>query len=135
MKASRCSVATRRATVRSSRWRCFPTRGALLAGPTSLGRSSKSVLWVEAITERARRDRAVGLERRRARRNLERGSDAQSRALRAPARLLARDVGAWQAVSFGKGIALAVTHVGKGNTHGPIELSLLNGSGRAARRS
>jgi hypothetical protein len=41
---------------------------------------------------------------------------------------LARDVGAWQAVSFGKGIALAVTHVGKGNTHGPIELSLLNGA-------
>ncbi len=45
-----------------------------------------------------------------------------------PARLLARDVGAWQAVPFGKGIALAVTHVGKGNTHGPIELSLLNGA-------
>jgi hypothetical protein len=43
------------------------------------------------------------------------------------ARLLARDVGAWQAASFGKGIALAVTHVGKGNTHGPIELSLLDG--------
>jgi len=42
-------------------------------------------------------------------------------------RLLARDAGAWQAVAFGKGIALAVTHVGKGSgAHGPIDIVFAN---------
>ena len=101
--------------------------GALLAGPTSLGHSSKSVLWVEII--QSPRGTTVLWASSGAGRAEIWSADVSSKAqLVGQARLLARDAGAWQAVSFAKGIALAVTHVGKGNTHGPIELNLLNGS-------
>ena len=100
--------------------------GALRSGPTSLGRSSKSVLWVEAIPN-ARGGTVLWAANGAGRAEIWSVEvNAKGESLGA-ARLLARDVGAWQAASFGKSIALAVTHVGKGNTHGPIELSLLNG--------
>jgi len=102
-------------------------RGALLAGPTSLGRSGKSVLWVDAIAN-AHGTSVLWASSGAGRAEIWSVEVTPKAELSGPARLLARDVGAWQAVPFGKGIALAVTHVGKGNTHGPIELSLLNGA-------
>ena len=105
--------------------------GALVAGPTSLGRSSKAVLWVEAIAN-AHGATVLWAASGAGRAEIWSVEVTPKAELSAPARLLARDVGAWQAVSFGKGIALAVTHVGKGNTHGPIEVSLLNGAEAAA---
>ena len=105
--------------------------GALVAGPTSLGRSSKAVLWVEAIAN-AHGATVLWAASGAGRAEIWSVEVTPKAELTAPARLLARDVGAWQAVSFGKGIALAVTHVGKGNTHGPIEVSLLNGAEAAA---
>ena len=101
--------------------------GVLLAGPTSLGRNGKSILWVEAVPN------AHGLTVLWAASGTGRAEiwsvEVTPKAeLSGQARVLARDVGAWQAVPFAKGIALAVTHVGKGNTHGPIELSLLSGA-------
>jgi len=101
--------------------------GALLAGPTTLGRSPKSVLWVEVIAN-AHGASVLWAASGAGRAEIWTVETTPKAELLGPARLLARDVGAWQAVSFGKGIALAVTHVGKGNTHGPIELSLLNGA-------
>ncbi|MEP7050659.1 MAG: hypothetical protein ABJB12_09915 [Pseudomonadota bacterium] len=102
--------------------------GELLAGPTSLGRTAKSVLWVEAIPNE---QGATVLWAANGGGKAEIWSadiDRKAVLIGAP-RLLAHDAGAWQAVAFGKGIALAVTHVGKGNgAHGPIELTLLNGS-------
>jgi len=101
--------------------------GALRAGPTSLGRVGKSVLWVEAIPNE--KGASVLWASSGAGRAEVWSAEVSLKAelLGAP-RLVARDAGAWQAVSFGKGLALAITHVGKGNTHGPIELSLLNGA-------
>ncbi|MEI9952414.1 MAG: hypothetical protein WDO74_26410 [Pseudomonadota bacterium] len=101
--------------------------GALSAGPTSLGRSGKSLLWVEAIPN-AHGTSVLWAASGAGRAEIWSAELSLRAELLGPARLLARDVGAWQAVSFGKGIALAVTHVGKGNTHGPIELTLLNGA-------
>jgi len=101
--------------------------GALLAGPTSLGSSPKSILWVEVIANP--RGASVLWASSGAGRAEIWSVDVTPKAEPlAPARLLAKDAGAWQAVAFGKGIALAVTHVGKGNTHGPIELSLSSGA-------
>ncbi len=101
--------------------------GALLAGPTSLGRSPKSVLWVEAIPN-AHGASVLWASSGAGRAEIWSVEVTPKAELSGAARLLARDVGAWQAVSFGQGIALAVTHVGKGNTYGPIELSLLSGA-------
>jgi hypothetical protein len=102
-------------------------RGALLAGPTSLGRSGKSMLWVDAIPN-ARGATVLWASSGAGRAEIWSVEVTPKGELSGSARLLARDVGAWQAVPFGKGIALAVTHVGKGNTHGPIEVSLLTGA-------
>ena len=105
--------------------------GVLIAGPISLGNSAKSVLWVEAIPH-AQGASVLWAARGAGRADIWSVEVSAKGAPLAPARVLSRDVGAWQAVSFGKGIALAVTHVGKGNTHGPIELSLLNGADASA---
>jgi len=101
--------------------------GARLAGPTSLGRSSQAMLWVEVIPG-ARGATVLWAAKNGGRAEIWSVEVTGKAEPSGSARLLARDVGAWQAVSFNKGVALAVTHVGKGNTHGPIELSLLNGS-------
>ncbi|HEY0463375.1 MAG TPA: hypothetical protein VGC79_04160 [Polyangiaceae bacterium] len=101
--------------------------GKLVGGPTSLGRSSQAVLWVEVI-QSERGATVLWAANSGGRAEIWSVEVTPKAEPSGAARLLARDVGAWQAVSFGKGIALAVTHVGKGNTHGPIELSLLNGS-------
>ncbi|HEY3255351.1 MAG TPA: hypothetical protein VGJ91_15435, partial [Polyangiaceae bacterium] len=101
--------------------------GTRVAGPASLGRLAKSALWVEAIPN-AHGATVLWASSGAGRAEIWSAEVTPKAELTAPARLVARDVGAWQAVSFGKSIALAVTHVGKGNTHGPIELSLLNGA-------
>lgn len=101
--------------------------GALIAGPTALGRSAKSVLWVE-VMQSARGTSVLWTSGGSGRAEIWSVDVSPKAEPTGSARLLARDAGAWQAVSFGKGIALAVTHVGKGNTHGPIELSLLSGT-------
>jgi len=105
--------------------------GALRSGPTSLGRSSKSVLWIEAIPN-ARGATVLWAANGSGRAEIWSVEVNVKAEPLGAARLLARDVGAWQATAFGKSIALAVTHVGKGNTHGPIELYLLNGGDAAA---
>ena len=104
--------------------------GALVSGPTSLGRSTSSVLWVEAIPS-ARGATVLWAASGAGRAEIWSVEVTQKGELATNPRLLARDVGAWQAAAFGKGIALSVTHVGKGNTHGPIELSLINGTAAA----
>jgi hypothetical protein len=101
--------------------------GNLLGGPTSLGRTTSAPLWVEAIPT-ARGANVLWAASSGGRAEIWSARVNQKAELTGNPRLLARDVGAWQAVPFGKGMALAVTHVGKGNTHGPIELSLLDGS-------
>ena len=101
--------------------------GTLVAGPTSLGRSSKSILWVEVIPN-ARGTSVLWAASGAGRAEIWTAEVTQKAELVAPARVVARDAGAWQAVALGKGFALAVTHVGKGNTHGPINLSLINGA-------
>lgn len=101
--------------------------GALLAGPTSLGRTTSAPLWVEAIPT-AHGATVLWAASSGGRAEIWSAQINQKAELTSNARLLARDVGAWQAVPFGKGLALGVTHVGKGNTHGPIELSLLEGN-------
>jgi hypothetical protein len=106
-------------------------RGALTAGPTLLGRSGKSVLWVDAIPN-AHGATVLWASSGAGRAEIWSVEVTPKAELSGQARLLARDVGAWQAVPFGKGIALAVTHVGKGNTHGPIELRLLDGAEASA---
>ncbi|HET7538368.1 MAG TPA: hypothetical protein VFK05_00805 [Polyangiaceae bacterium] len=106
-------------------------KAALLAGPVSLGRSGKAVLWVEAIPS-ARGATVLWASSGSGRAEIWSVDVSPKAEPLAPARLVARDAGAWQAVSFGKGVALAVTRVGKGNAHGPIELSLLNGSDTSA---
>jgi len=105
--------------------------GALRAGPTSLGRVGKSVLWVEAIPN-ARGASVLWASSGAGRAEVWSAEVSLKAELLGPPRLVARDAGAWQAVSFGKGLALAVTHVGKGNTHGPIELSLMSGADAVA---
>lgn len=101
--------------------------GTLRAGPISLGRSAKSVLWVEVL-QSARGTTVLWAASGAGRAEIWSVEVSAKAEPVGAARLLARDVGAWQAVSFGKGIALAVTHVGKGNTHGPVELLLLSGT-------
>lgn len=105
--------------------------GALVAGPTSLGRSSKSILWLEVIPN-ANGAAVLWAASGAGRAEIWTALVTPKAELVAPARVVARDAGAWQAVAFGKGLALAVTHVGKGNTHGPIELSLINGADASA---
>lgn len=101
--------------------------GTLRAGPVALGRSAKAVLWVDVL--QSPRGTTVLWAGSGAGRADIWGAEVSAKAeLVGSPRLLSRDVGAWQAVSFGKGVALAVTHVGKGNTHGPIELLLLSGA-------
>ncbi|HEY5372084.1 MAG TPA: hypothetical protein VIK01_00295 [Polyangiaceae bacterium] len=102
--------------------------GARIAGPTSLGRTPNSLLWVEAIPNGS--GASVLWAASGAGKAEIWTADINQRAeLAGSPRLLARDAGAWQAVAFGKGIALAVTHVGKGSgAHGPIELTLLGGA-------
>jgi len=105
--------------------------GALLSGPTSLGHSGKSVLWVELIPN-AQGAHVLWASSGTGRAEIWSVQVTGKAELSGQARLLAKDVGAWQAVPFGKGFALAVTHVGKGNAHGPIELSLLSGTDASA---
>ncbi len=101
--------------------------GNLLAGPTTLGRTTSAPLWIEAIPT-AHGASVLWAASGAGRADIWTVQVNQKAELSANPRLLARDVGAWQAVAFGKGLALAVTHVGKGKAHGPIELSLLDGS-------
>ncbi|MET0790171.1 MAG: hypothetical protein ABW061_01500 [Polyangiaceae bacterium] len=101
--------------------------GHLLAGPTSVGRTTKAPLWVEAI-QTAHGASILWAASGDGRAEIWTAQINQKGELTANPRLLARDVGAWQAAPFGKGMALAVTHIGKGATHGPIELSLLDGT-------
>ncbi len=103
-------------------------KGARAAGPTSLGRTTHSVLWVEAIANARGGATVLWAASGSGRAEIWSAEVNQQAELAAAPRLLAQDAGAWQAVAFGKGLALAVTHVGKGNgAHGPIELRLLNG--------
>ncbi len=107
--------------------------GTRLAGPTSLGRTAHSVLWVEAIANASGGASVLWAESGKGRADIWSAEVNAKAELAAPPRLLAQDAGAWQAVAFGKGMALAVTHVGKGSgAHGPIELQLLNGAEPAA---
>jgi hypothetical protein len=102
--------------------------GAPIAGPTSLGRTPNSVLWVEAIP-RAQGATVLWAASGDGRAEIWTADINDKAEVASSPRLLARDAGAWQAVAFGKGVALAVTHVGKGGAaHGPIEVSLLNGA-------
>lgn len=101
--------------------------GELSAGPVSVGRTTNSVLWIDVVPT-ARGLTVLWAASGAGRAEVwaaELGANAEP--LGVP-RLVARDAGAWQAVPFGKGLALAVTHIGKSNQHGPIELSLLTGS-------
>ncbi len=105
--------------------------GALLAGPTSLGRTASSVLWVEAIPNEAGAT-VLWAASSGGKADIWSADISPKAVLTSAPRQLAHDAGAWQAVAFGKGIALAITHVGKGSgAHGPIELTLLNGSDAA----
>ncbi|HEY1534339.1 MAG TPA: hypothetical protein VGF76_09980 [Polyangiaceae bacterium] len=102
--------------------------GARVAGPTSLGRTPGSLLWVEAIPS-GNGASVLWAASSAGKAEIWTADINQKAELAGSPRLLARDAGAWQAVAFGKGIALAVTHVGKGSgAHGPIELTLLNGT-------
>ncbi len=102
--------------------------GALLAGPTSIGRTASSVLWVEAIPN-ATGATVLWAASGAGKADIWSAEVGPKAVLAGAPRQLAHDAGAWQAVAFGKGIALAVTHVGKGSgAHGPIELTLLNGA-------
>jgi hypothetical protein len=101
--------------------------GTLRAGPIPLGRSPKSVLWVEVL-QSARGTTVLWASNGPGRAEIWSAEVSAKAELVGSPRLLSRDVGAWQAVPFGKGIALAVTHVGKSNTHGPVELLLLSGA-------
>ncbi|HEX3853621.1 MAG TPA: hypothetical protein VHW01_21800, partial [Polyangiaceae bacterium] len=99
--------------------------GARVAGPTSLGRTPGSLLWVEAIPN-GNGASVLWAASGAGKAEIWTADINQKAELAGSPRLLARDAGAWQAVAFGKGIALAVTHVGKGSgAHGPIELTLL----------
>jgi len=100
--------------------------GAKIAGPISIGRSTGALLWVEAIPNARGASIlwAAGGAGRAEIWSAEIGAKAD---LLSQPRVLARDAGAWQAVAFGKGFALGVTHVGKASgAHGPIDLTLLN---------
>ena len=101
--------------------------GALLAGPASLGRTANSLLWVDAIPS-ARGTTVLWAANGGGSAEISLVDVTSKAELVGTPRVVARDAGAWQAVAFGKGIALAVTHVGKGNVHGPIEVSLLTGA-------
>jgi hypothetical protein len=102
--------------------------GARIAGPTSLGRTANSLLWVEAIPS-GNGASVLWAASGAGKAEIWTADINQKAELAGSPRLLARDAGAWQAVAFGKGIALAVTHVGKGSgAHGPIELTLLSGT-------
>jgi hypothetical protein len=102
--------------------------GALLSGPTSLGHTASSLLWVDAVAN-ATGASVLWAANGGGKAEIWAANINQKAELAGSPRLLARDAGAWQAAAFGKGVALAVTHVGKGNgAHGPIELTLLGGS-------
>jgi hypothetical protein len=102
--------------------------GARVAGPTSVGRTANSLLWVEAIPS-ANGASILWAASGAGRAEIWSAEINQRAELAGSPQLLARDAGAWQAVAFGKGLALAVTHVGKGNgAHGPIDLTLLSGT-------
>jgi hypothetical protein len=106
-------------------------RGVKLAGPTSVGHAANSVLWLEAIPNSG--GAAIVWAASSAGHAELWTAEINARAeLAGNARLLARDAGAWQAVAFGKGFALGVTHVGKASgAHGPIDVSFVNESGSA----
>jgi hypothetical protein len=100
-------------------------RGAKVAGPTSVGRATGSLLWVEAIPN-ARGASVLWAASGAGRAEIWAAEINAKAELTGTPRLLARDAGAWQAVPFGKGFALGVTHVGKASgAHGPIDLTLL----------
>jgi hypothetical protein len=100
--------------------------GARLTGPTSLGRSERTLLWIEAIPS-PRGEQVLWAASSGGKAEIWSAQVTDKGELGGSPHLLARDAGAWQAVAFGAGVALSVTHVGKGKTHGPIELSLING--------
>lgn len=101
--------------------------GELTAGPASLGRVANSALWVEVVPT-SRGLSVLWAASGAGRAEIWLAEVNQNAEPIGNPRIVARDAGAWQAVPFGKGIALAVTHVGKGNQHGPIELLSLAGS-------
>jgi hypothetical protein len=101
--------------------------GSRLTGPTSLGRSEQALLWIEAIPT-ARGERVLWAASSGGKAEIWSGEVTSNGELSGSPQLLARDAGAWQAVAFGGGVALGVTHVGKGKAHGPIEVSLLSGA-------
>jgi hypothetical protein len=99
--------------------------GTKLAGPISIGRSAGSLLWVEAIPS-ARGASILWAGSSAGRAEIWVAEINTKGELTGSPRLLARDAGAWQAVAFGKGFALGVTHVGKGSgEHGPIDVTLV----------
>ena len=99
-------------------------RGAKVAGPTSIGRATGSVLWIEAIAS-AHGASVLWAASKAGRAEIWAAEIDGKAELSGQPRLLARDAGAWQAVAFGKGFALGVTHVGKASgAHGPIDLTL-----------
>jgi len=105
--------------------------GARLAGPVAMGRALSDVLWVELMPS-AHGATILWAASNKGRAEIWAANVSERGALRDNGRLLTRDVGAWQAVPFGAGFALGVTHVGKESTqHGPIEL-LQVGDGEAA---
>lgn len=101
--------------------------GVRLAGPTTLGRSEGPLLWVEAIPNQNGAS-VLWATSGGGKATIFCAEVTRLAELTGSPRLLARDAGSWQAVAFGKGIALAVTHVGKGKAHGPIELNLIHGA-------
>lgn len=101
--------------------------GRLLYGPTSVGRTATSLLWVEAFPS-AEGASVLWAASGAGRAEVWTADMTAKAELTGSPRLLARDAGAWQAVRFGSGVALAITRLGKGNTHGPIELRLLRGA-------
>jgi hypothetical protein len=106
--------------------------GARIAGPTSIGRSAGSLLWVEAIPS-AQGASVLWAASSAGRAEIWVAEVNTKGELTGSPRLLARDAGAWQAVAFGKGFALGVTHVGKASgEHGPIEVTLVSDPSAAA---
>ncbi|HEY4103390.1 MAG TPA: hypothetical protein VGM44_05845 [Polyangiaceae bacterium] len=107
-------------------------RGLKLAGPTDVGHAANGVLWVEAIPN-SRGAAILWAASSGGHAELWTAEINAKAELAESARLLARDAGAWQAVAFGKGFALGVTHVGKASgAHGPIDVSLVNEAGVAS---
>ena len=106
--------------------------GELIAGPTSLGRTAHSLLWVEALPTATGGATVLWATSGNGRAEIWTADVNQKAELAGSPRLLARDAGAWQAAAFGTGFALAVTHVGTGSgEHGPIDVTLVNGGDAA----